>query len=73
VTLLSFFTAVSTLGSIIQQIHYAVAWEVIKQAQFDKAVQALKDKGLQFGAAAQNMDVVLYFIRENPNISQFVS
>jgi hypothetical protein len=64
VTLLCSFTAISTIGSIIQQFHYAFAWEVIKQAQFDKAVQSLTTPALGLGNAAQVVDVVLFDIRE---------
>jgi hypothetical protein len=64
VTILSTFTALSTLGSIIQQLHYAISWKVIKEAQFDKAVQSLKHPGLAIGGAAQPVDVVLFFIRK---------
>lgn len=64
VTLLCSFTAISTVGSIIQQFHYAFAWEVIKQAQFDNAVQSLTTPALGLGGAAQSVDVVLFDIRE---------
>jgi hypothetical protein len=60
------FTALSTAASIIQQFHYAFAWEVIKQAQFDKAVQSLTTPALGLGGAAQIVDVVLFDIRK-PN------
>jgi hypothetical protein len=64
VTIFSAFTALSTLGSIIQQLHYATSWVVIKEAQFDKAVQSLDHPGLALGGAAQPVDVVLFFIRK---------
>ncbi len=65
VTIFSAFTALSTFASIIQQLHYATAWEVIKQAQFDKALASQKRKGLAFGGAAQIVDQVLFYIRES--------
>jgi hypothetical protein len=64
VTIFSAFTALSTLGSIIQQIHYATSWVIIKEAQFNKAVQSLDHPGLALGGAAQPVDVVLFFIRK---------
>lgn len=64
VTIFSAFTALSTIGSIIQQIHYATSWLIIKEAQFNKAVQSLHHPGLAFGGAAQPVDVVLFFIRK---------
>jgi hypothetical protein len=63
VTFLCFFTALSTVASIIQQFHYAFAWEVIKQAQFNQAVQSLTTPALGLGGAAQIVDVVLFDIR----------
>ncbi|KAN0108479.1 hypothetical protein V8E51_008221 [Hyaloscypha variabilis] len=63
VTIFSAFTALSTLGSIIQQLHYATSWVVIKEAQFNKAVQSLDHPGLALGGAAQPVDVVLFFIQ----------
>lgn len=64
VTIFSTFTALSTLGSIIQQLHYAISWKIIKEAQFVKAVQSLDHPGLALGGAAQRVDVVLFFIRK---------
>ncbi len=67
VTIFSGFTALSTLTSIIQQVHYATAWVVIKEAQFEKAVESQTRKGLAFGGAAQIVDQVLFFIRKLHN------
>ncbi|KAK0106940.1 hypothetical protein ONS95_003655 [Cadophora gregata] len=63
VTIFSGFTALSTFASLIQQIHYAAAWEVIKEAQFHKAVESQTRKGLAFGGAAQIVDQVLFYIQ----------
>jgi hypothetical protein len=59
----SAFTAVSTVGSIIQQFHYAINWRTIKQAQFNQALLSLKVPGLSFGGAAEKADIVLFYIR----------
>jgi hypothetical protein len=64
VTIFSGFTALSTLGSIIQQIHYATSWVIIKEAQFNSAVESLKHSGLALGGAAQPVDEILFFIRK---------
>lgn len=64
VTFFSAFTALSTLASIIQQLHYATAWVVIKQAEFDKAVEDLEHPALAVGGAAQVVDKGLFLIRE---------
>jgi hypothetical protein len=66
VTVFSSFTALSTLGSITQQLHYATSWVIIKEAQFHKAVESLDHPGLALGGAAQPVDVVLFFIRKLP-------
>ncbi|KAH6674167.1 hypothetical protein B0J14DRAFT_33301 [Halenospora varia] len=63
VTIFSAFTALSTLGSIIQQFHYAFDWRVIKQAQFDQAVKSLSHPGLAFGGAAEKADIILFNIQ----------
>jgi hypothetical protein len=63
VTIFSTFTAISTLASIIQQVHYATSFFTIKQAQFQQAVKSLSHPGLAFGGAAEPTDVVLFYIR----------
>ncbi|KAE8448058.1 hypothetical protein EG329_009823 [Mollisiaceae sp. DMI_Dod_QoI] len=63
VTIFSGFTALSTAASLVQQLHYATSWVVIKQAQFDKALLALTHKGLAIGGAAQIVDQVLFYIQ----------
>ena len=60
----SSFTSIATLASFIQQIHYATDWSIIKQAQFDQAVESLQHPGLSFGGAAEKTDVILFYIRE---------
>ncbi|KAL3424019.1 glycoside hydrolase [Phlyctema vagabunda] len=63
VALLTIFTSISTLASIIQQFHYALAWKSVKQAQYSKAVESLSNPSLSFGGAAQIVDVILYWIQ----------
>jgi hypothetical protein len=64
VTIFSAFTSLSTLASIGEQIHYAIAWKSIKQAGFEKAVEGLKKAGTVYGDAVVPIDRVLYFIRK---------
>jgi hypothetical protein len=64
VTIFSTATAISTLASIIQQLHYATSWLVIKQAQFQQAVKSLSHPGLAFGGAAEQTDIILFYIRK---------
>jgi hypothetical protein len=64
VMIFSTFTSIATLASFIQQIHYAVAWSIIKQSQFDLAVMSISHPGLAFGGAAEQTDVILFYIRK---------
>lgn len=68
ITLLGTFTAISSLASIIQQIHYATSWAIIKKAQYDKAVENIGTPALTVGGAAQKVDVVLFTIRKCDNL-----
>jgi hypothetical protein len=63
ITLLAFFASLSSTASIIQQIHYLAAWEKVKQAAYDKAVESIKNPSLAIGGAAEKTDVVLFRIR----------
>ncbi|CAL3967470.1 unnamed protein product [Diplocarpon coronariae] len=63
VTIISGFTSLSTFASIVEQIHYAVAWVTIKEAQYEKAVESQYRQGLQFRRAALQLDSVLFFIQ----------
>ena len=45
-------------------MHYAIAWAVVKQAVYAKAVRSLEHPGLALGGAAQIVDEVLFGIRE---------
>lgn len=65
ITLISVAVLIGTIASIVQQIHFAVAWVDIKEAQFAKAVLSLTDPSLAFGGAAQIWDVVLFYIRRS--------
>ena len=62
----SSFCAVSTLASIIQQFHYALSWETIMKAKYDQAVRGLEHPGLAYGGAAEQTDVILFYIRTVP-------
>lgn len=67
VTIHSSFTSLSTLASIIQQIHFAIRWRVIKEAQFNKAIRATILPGLTFVGGAHPVDMALFFIRKHDN------
>jgi hypothetical protein len=63
ITFLSGFSAISTLGSIIQQIHYNTSWAIVKQDDYNKALKAVKDPSLGITGIANPTDRVLYLIR----------
>jgi hypothetical protein len=65
VMIFSTFTSIATLASFVQQIHYALAWSLIKQSQFETAVKSLSHPGLSFGGAAEPIDVILFYIRKH--------
>jgi hypothetical protein len=60
----STFTALTTLASIVQQVHYAVAWRAVKQAHYEKALRAVELPGLTFVGGAHPVDRALYLIRK---------
>lgn len=65
VTILASFTALSSFASIIQQVHYGIAWERIKQAEFNKAVASVRAPALALGGSAELGDVILFTIRKS--------
>lgn len=65
ISLLAFFASLSTLASIIEQFHYAIAWEKITQAEYEKALEIVNSPSLGVGRAAQKTDIVLARIGES--------
>lgn len=65
VTIFSAFTSLSTLASIGQQIHFAISWETIHQAEYESAVEGLKRARIVYGNAVVIVDSVLYYIRKS--------
>jgi hypothetical protein len=63
VTFICGFATIDTLVSIIELLHYALAWNEIKVAQYQKAVASLKTPALGFSGSAGTVDVVLADIR----------
>ena len=49
---------------MVQQLHYATSWAVIKEAQFKKAVKSLNQPALALQGASESTDIILYDIRE---------
>ncbi|KIM98609.1 hypothetical protein OIDMADRAFT_128758 [Oidiodendron maius Zn] len=63
VTFICGFATINALGSIIELLHYTLAWDEIKIAQYQKAVASLKTPALGFSGSAGTVDVVLADIR----------
>ncbi|KAG9247384.1 hypothetical protein BJ878DRAFT_191332 [Calycina marina] len=60
ITMLATFSAISTVGSIAQQIHYGTSWASIKEEQYQKALNIQTYPGLAFTGASGTLDIVLY-------------
>jgi hypothetical protein len=63
ITFLSTFSAISTLGSIIQQIHYNTSWAIVKQDDYNTAVKSITNPSLGILGIGNTIDRVLYLIR----------
>jgi len=48
---------------MIQQLHYATSWKIIKQAQYEAAILNQTQKGTRFEGIAGQTDFVLFYIR----------
>lgn len=67
VTFICGFATINALGSIIELLHYTLAWDEVKVAQYQKAVASLKTPALGFSGSAGTVDVVLADIRMYPS------
>ena len=63
VALLSYFTLLSTLGSVTQQIHTIIAWRDIKVEQYKNAVANQGQVELVIAGPSTGLDKVLFYIR----------
>lgn len=63
VTFLAKFSALSTLGSIAQQIHYNRSWLIVKHDNYATALRAVETPGLGLSGVGNNVDIILYTIR----------
>ncbi|QSZ36485.1 hypothetical protein DSL72_006365 [Monilinia vaccinii-corymbosi] len=65
VAFLAKFSALSTAGSIAQQIHYNREWLIIKHDDYMRAVEALDTPDLgRFAAVSNTLDLIFFTIRE---------
>lgn len=62
-TFICAFSTINALGSIIELLHYAIAWQEIKVTQYQKAVASLTTPSLGFSGSSGTVDVVLADIR----------
>ncbi|TGO52245.1 hypothetical protein BCON_0145g00270 [Botryotinia convoluta] len=63
VTFLAKFSALSTLGSIAQQIHYNRSWLIVKHDAYATALKAVETPALGFSGVGNNLDLVLFTIQ----------
>lgn len=63
VALLSYFTLLSTLASVIQQIHTIVAWRDIKIEQYNNAMANRGHIEIALAGLSTGMDRILFYIR----------
>ncbi|KAH8821638.1 hypothetical protein F5884DRAFT_850857 [Xylogone sp. PMI_703] len=63
VTLIAVFTTFSTLTSIIEQLHYAIAFRNIKQAEYENALRSLQTTTYGYNDSPQKVDIVLFWIQ----------
>ncbi|KAM3076554.1 hypothetical protein ACMFMG_007362 [Clarireedia jacksonii] len=65
ITFLSGFSAISTLGSIIQQIHYNTSWAIVKSDDYKEALRAIDNPALGLTGIGNTIDRVLYLIHRS--------
>ncbi|ESZ91386.1 hypothetical protein SBOR_8238 [Sclerotinia borealis F-4128] len=63
VTFLAKFSALSTIGSIAQQIHYNLAWLHVKHDDYAMALKAVDMPALGFSGVGNTVDLVLFTIQ----------
>lgn len=62
--LLAFFTSLSTLASMAQQLHTYIRWTSIKLEQSDYVKANLDNPELSVAGASVGADLVLFYIRQ---------
>ncbi|KAF3070356.1 putative glycoside hydrolase protein [Daldinia childiae] len=64
VALLSYFTLLGTIASIIQQFHTFIWWRDVKVEQYKYAVAHLGSPEIAIAGPSVGLDLVLFYIRE---------
>lgn len=63
VAMLAFFTSLSTLASLAQQLHTYLRWTSIKIEQYDYVKANLGNPELSVAGPSVGVDIVLFYIR----------
>jgi hypothetical protein len=63
VSLIAIFTSISTLCSMIQQVHYALDWQSIRIAEWLASTDTEALPAFRLVGVADKMDIVLFVIR----------
>lgn len=66
VALLAFYTSLSTLASMAQQLHTYLRWSSIKLAQFDYVKAHIGNPELSVAGPSVGIDLVFFYIRWFP-------
>jgi hypothetical protein len=66
VLILSALVTLSTVASIIQQIHYAVDWRDVKEATFKLRQKGIPDAGGAISDGKYGLPLVTFWIRRLP-------
>jgi hypothetical protein len=64
VAFLSYFTGLSSLASVAQQIHTIARWRDIKTEQYYHSVTNVGNPELAVAGPSTGLDLVLFYIRE---------
>lgn len=62
--MLAFFTSLSTLASMAQQLHTYIKWSSIKLAQSDYVKANFSNPELSIAGASVGVDLILFYIRK---------
>ncbi|KAL7623791.1 hypothetical protein AAE478_005344 [Parahypoxylon ruwenzoriense] len=64
VALLSYFTLLGTVASIVQQFHTLIWWRDVKTEQYEYTVAHLGCPEIAIAGPSVGLDLVLFYIRE---------
>lgn len=70
--MLAFYTGLSTLASVAQQIHTYLRWTSIKLEQFDYVRENLGNPELSIAGPSVGIDLIFFYIRKPPSRSSSI-